>query len=96
MPRVTVGDTLSELSLLIVVGEAALWEIEVRVDINYAGGRNYHNTLKGQRSNQEGLPAKSYQDAYWGGQWLTNPTSIYEDVGLIPGLAQWVRDPVLP
>jgi len=29
-------------------------------------------------------------------QQLTNPTSIREDVGMIPGLAQWVKDLVLP
>ena len=32
----------------------------------------------------------------FGAQQLTNPTRIHEDVGLLPGLTQWFKDPALP
>ena len=28
-------------------------------------------------------------------RWVKNPTSIHEDMCSIPGLSQWVKDPVL-
>ena len=29
-------------------------------------------------------------------QWVKNPIGIHEDSGLIPGLAEWVKDLTLP
>ena len=37
----------------------------------------------------------TYKSSHCGSA-VTNPTSIHEDVGSIPGLTQWVKDPALP
>ena len=44
--------------------------------------------IKDQESFYVGVPIMA--------QWLVNPNSIHEASGSIPGLAQWVKNPVLP
>ena len=45
----------------------------------------YYSAIK---KSEKGVPVVAKQ--------LKNQTSIYEDMGSIPGLAQWVKDLVLP
>ena len=46
------------------------------------------NTFLGNKEIVTGVPAVA--------QWLTNPTRNHEVAGSVPGLAQRIKDPVLP
>ena len=47
-----------------------------------------HLTLTELQKTSQGVPIMA--------QWLTNPIRNHEVAGSIPGLGQWVKDPVLP
>ena len=44
----------------------------------------YLNIKMWFKNEEKGIPIEAQQ--------LTNPTSIHEDAGLIPGLTQWIND----
>ena len=55
--------------------------------------RNKHNTVSQQCFNK--INFKKLLRSSSRGSVITNPTGTHEDAGLIPGLAQWVKDPEL-
>ena len=52
--------------------------------------------MRGGSSSSPLLPLKNKLGVPVVAQWITNPTRNHEVLGLIPALAQWVKDPVLP
>ena len=68
-------------------------DVEKRKSLNIVSGnvnwcRHYGKQCRGSSKNwKQGVPVVV--------RWLRNPTRKHEVVGLIPGLAQWVKDPAL-
>ena len=53
------------------------------------------NARKGEKASTPHTVSEGYRSSRCGSV-ITNPASIHEDSGSIPGLSQWVKDLVLP
>ena len=63
--------------------------------INSALGNHHH--VSGQRSDQARFAFyRNFSEFPLWLSWLRTQHSVHEDVGLIPGLTQWVKDLELP
>ena len=56
-------------------------------------GKNLAAQITGDLAATLGFKCMYWESPLW---LIMNPTSIHEDEGLIPGSAQWVKDPALP